>query len=292
MSRAKSCSDVVVSTTVDDVRLQVDVARRSGHVIGLVPTMGALHAGHLSLMRRAREESGFVVVSVFVNPLQFGPHEDFEAYPRVWDTDLDVCRDLEVDLVFRPAVPDIYPSGSSTRVDVERMGTPLEGQHRPGHFQGVATVVTKLFNIVRPDVAFFGQKDYQQQLLIRTMCRDLNLPIDIRMCPTVREPDGLALSSRNVYLSPAERSRAVVLSQALTRACEQLRQGACVAQVREHLSTQLESTPGLDIDYAVIVDPLTLVEHDDPLEEYVILVAAHVGPTRLIDNMIAPVPVR
>jgi len=277
-------------SSVADVRAQVAHARRSGQLIGLVPTMGALHAGHLSLMRRARDESGFVVVSVFVNPLQFGPQEDFEAYPRVWDDDLEACRELEVDLVFRPAVTDVYPPGCSTRVDVERIGSLLEGRHRPGHFQGVATVVTKLFNIVQPDVAFFGQKDYQQQLLIRTLCRDLNLPVDIRTCPTVREPDGLALSSRNVYLAPEQRAQAAVLSQALRRACDDLQQGLGVSQVRRQLRHQLDSRPGLEIDYAVIADPQTLLEHEEPLTEYVVLVAARIGHTRLIDNMIATVP--
>lgn len=290
MSRTKSCSDVSVVSSVADVRAQVAHARRSGQLIGLVPTMGALHAGHLSLMRRARDESGFVVVSVFVNPLQFGPQEDFEAYPRVWDDDLEACRELEVDLVFRPAVTDVYPPGCSTRVDVERIGSLLEGRHRPGHFQGVATVVTKLFNIVQPDVAFFGQKDYQQQLLIRTLCRDLNLPVDIRTCPTVREPDGLALSSRNVYLAPEQRAQAAVLSQALRRACDDLQQGLGVSQVRRQLRHQLDSRPGLEIDYAVIADPQTLLEHEEPLTEYVVLVAARIGHTRLIDNMIATVP--
>jgi len=291
VSRTNSCSNVSVVGTVNDVRAQVANARRNGHLIGLVPTMGALHAGHLSLMRRAREESGFLVVSVFVNPLQFGAHEDFEAYPRVWDDDLEACREMEVDLVFRPNVTDVYPAGCSTRVDVERMSTLLEGRHRPGHFQGVATVVTKLFNIVQPDVAFFGQKDYQQQLLIRTLCRDLNLPVDIRTCATVREPDGLALSSRNVYLDPAQRGQAAVLSQALRRACDDLRQGLGVSQVRRRLLEQLESTPGLDVDYAVIADPQTLIEHEEPLTEYVVLVAARIGRTRLIDNMIATGPV-
>jgi len=288
VSRTKSCTEVVVSTTVTDVRLQLDQARRSGHVIGLVPTMGALHAGHTSLIRQARDETGFVVVTIFVNPLQFGPHEDFDAYPRTWDADLEICRELDVDLIFRPTVADVYPTGSSTRVDVEGIGRLLEGQQRPGHFQGVATVVAKLFNIVQPDVAFFGQKDYQQQLLIRTMCRDLNLPIEIRTCPTVREPDGLALSSRNVYLSPTERSQAQVLSQSLTQACEQLSRGVCVAEVRSQLRDQLASAPGVELEYAVVVDPLTLVEHNDPLPEYAVLVAARLGQTRLIDNMIAP----
>ena len=277
---------LIVVRKIDEVRRHVAAAHRRGDKIGLVPTMGALHAGHLSLVQTAREECDFLVVSLFVNPAQFGPHEDYDQYPRPFDSDLDACRDAGVDLVFCPETSSIYPRRFSTFVDVERLANVLEGEFRLGHFRGVATVVLKLLHIILPDVAYFGRKDYQQQLLVRTMCRDLDLPVEIRTCPTVRESDGLALSSRNRYLTPDERKSAISLSQSLKRAKVRLESGETdLAAVRGAMLDSIQAAPGVSVDYATVAHPETLEEIGEPIAEMIALVAARVGQVRLIDNL-------
>ena len=247
--------------------------------------MGALHAGHVSLIEAARRECGYVIVTIFVNPTQFGPTEDFSRYPRTLESDLALCRDAGVDLIFQPPSEMMYPEGFQSLVEVADVSAPLEGATRPGHFRGVATVVLKLLNVVQPDVAYFGQKDFQQLLVIRTLCRDLNVPVEIRECPTVREPDGLAMSSRNRYLTPDERQRAVSLFQALELARKRLLAGERnIAAVREAMLAHLQQA-GADVDYAIIADPETLDELTEPQGEMVALIAARIGATRLIDNM-------
>ncbi|HJZ58548.1 MAG TPA: pantoate--beta-alanine ligase, partial [Gemmataceae bacterium] len=204
-----------VVTTIAEVRAAVAQARRRGQSVGLVPTMGALHAGHTALIRAARAASGFVVVSIFVNPTQFGPNEDFARYPRTLEADQKACADAGAELIFAPSVEEIYPDDAVTFVEVTKLQDVLEGPSRPGHFRGVCTVVAKLFNIVQPDVAHFGAKDYQQARIIVQMVRDLNMPVQVRVEPTVREPNGLALSSRNRYLTPEQRAAAPGISKAL-----------------------------------------------------------------------------
>jgi pantoate--beta-alanine ligase len=273
-------------TAEQELRSRVASAKRDGRLVGVVPTMGALHEGHLSLVRAARDECGYVVVTIFVNPMQFGPNEDFQKYPRPLEDDLAACRDAGVDLVFHPDVATVYPAGFKTFVDVEELGNVLEGAHRPGHFRGVATIVLKLLQLTQPDVAFFGRKDYQQQLLVRQMCRDLNVPVEIRTCPTVRDADGLAVSSRNRYLSAADRRSALSLSQGLHLAQQRLRDGETdVAAVRQAMTGHMLSCPGVRVDYATIADPNTLQELDRPQPHMIALVAARVGSTRLIDNL-------
>jgi pantoate--beta-alanine ligase len=274
--------------SVADVRGAVARARGAGLVIGLVPTMGALHDGHVRLIERCRAEAGWVAVSIFVNPTQFGAGEDFTRYPRTLDDDRARCRAAGVDLVFAPTPSSMYPHGpQSTWVEVPGVSDILEGASRPGHFRGVATVVLKLFEIVRPDVAVFGQKDYQQQVVIRRMVADLHVPVRILIEPTVREPDGLAMSSRNRYLAPPERRAATVLYEALTRARQAVLGGEVSAnRVRQILRETIESGEGVRLDYAEIVDAdtLGLVDHLGPGSGAVALVAARVGSTRLIDN--------
>ena len=270
---------------IGQARAAVASARQRGLRIGFVPTMGALHAGHRSLIDAARHDGGYVAVSIFVNPTQFGPQEDLARYPRPKEQDLALCRDAGVDLVVYPAVAEMYPPGATTYVEVGELSALWEGIIRPTHFRGVATVVAKLFNIVTPDVAYFGQKDYQQQAIIRRMVRDLNLPVEIQTCATVRDADGLALSSRNAYLSPAERAAGLCLSQALRLAETELRNGVrdprkLAAMMQDHV----RQTPGATLEYAVIVDPHSLIELDAPQAEMVALIAARVGTTRLIDN--------
>ena len=255
--------------------------------VGFVPTMGALHEGHLSLVRAARDACDRVVVSIFVNPTQFGPTEDLEKYPRTFEQDKVLLEGAGVDLLFAPNAEEIYPRGAQTFVTVEELSSRLDGLSRPGHFRGVATVVAKLFNLVQPNVAFFGQKDAAQVAVLRRMVRDLNFPVEMVVCPTVREPDGLAMSSRNRYLSPQERKSALALSHAL-RAMEN------TAKAGEHradiLLAQglrvLESEPGIRVDYLAAVHPDTL----EPLENLaaggLLAVAAFAGETRLIDNVL------
>jgi pantoate--beta-alanine ligase len=266
--------------------------RQLGRRVGLVPTMGALHEGHLSLVRAARERSDNVVVTIFVNPTQFGPREDLARYPRTLEADLQALSEKNCDLVFVPQAADIYPPGFSTYIEPPAVAQPLEGVCRPGHYRGVATVVLKLFNLIPANCACFGQKDYQQLLVIRHMVRDLDLPIEIVPCPTIRETDGLALSSRNRYLSPAERQQALAISRALDRA-EQLVAGgdrdggAILAEMHRVLNAA-----GIErIDYVALGDPETLAEMPTLDGPAIALVAAYVGTTRLIDNrLLSPVP--
>lgn len=287
-----SATDMIVVRSVEDVRREIAAARARGEEIALVPTMGALHAGHLSLVQTACEDCDFVVVSIFVNPAQFGPHEDFDKYPRAFEADLEACRECGVNLVFVPDVATIYPDTFSTFVEVEGLSDVLEGRCRPGHFRGVATVVLKLLNIVQPDVAYFGRKDYHQQALIRRMSHDLDLPTDIRTCDTVRELDGLALSSRNRYLSDDERVAALSLSKCLKLAKQRLTAGATdVDSVRREMLALLNETPGVTVDYATIADPESLADITSPQPEMIALVAAKVGPARLIDNLPIRMPV-
>ena len=261
-----------------------EVSRRwrgEGLEIGLVPTMGALHAGHLSLIEQARSENAIVVVSVFVNPIQFGPGEDFERYPRDPARDASLMARAGVDAVYQPSVEVMYPPGSSTRVHVAGIGDSLEGAARPGHFEGVATVVSKLFTAVEPDRAYFGQKDAQQVAVIKRLAVDLDFPVDVRVCPTVREPDGLALSSRNAYLSPAERQAAVSLSAALRLAAEAFASGERRPErLQGILRARLEAEPLARVEYAEVVDPRTF----RPPGTLAVL-AVRVGSTRLIDNL-------
>ncbi|MEO3795321.1 pantoate--beta-alanine ligase [Nonomuraea sp. B10E15] len=259
------------------------VKARGGGEVALVPTMGALHEGHKALIRQARARADHVVVSIFVNPLQFAPNEDFSRYPRTFEADLDACRAEGVDVVFHPAVEDMYAPDRQVSVSAGRMGELVEGAARPGHFDGVLTVVLKLFNVVQPDRAVFGQKDAQQLALIRRMVADLDLPIEILDVPTVREPDGLALSSRNRFLSDDDRRVALALSRALRAGAAELTPSRIRAAAREVLDT---AGPGLDVDYLVLVDPATFAEVDDSYEGMAVLaVAARVGATRLIDNV-------
>lgn len=281
-------AELLCVQTVEQLREQISAVRKRGLRIGCVPTMGALHAGHLSLVEAAKRETDFVIVTVFVNPTQFGPNEDFTRYPRPLEKDVNLCRQAGVDLVFHPEVETVYPAGSATYVEVPGLSAVLEGVYRPTHFRGVTTIVLKLFNMVLPDVAFFGAKDFQQQLLIRHMVHDLNVPVEIRTCPTLREPDGLAMSSRNVYLSPDERQTALALSRALKRACEESAAGRSLAEVRHSMQQFLAQQPGVKLDYATIVDATTLREIDEPVPQMVALIAARVGTTRLIDNMLIP----
>ena len=271
--------------TAAEIHGEVRALRAIGKSMGLVPTMGALHEGHLSLVRRARAECDTVIATIFVNPSQFGPQEDFSRYPRTLERDLELLAAEGCDLVFVPPKDEIYPPGFSTYVEPPQVALPLEGKCRPGHFRGVATVVLKLFNLIPADVAYFGQKDYQQSLVIRHMVRDLNLPIQIAVCPIIREGDGLALSSRNRYLSAADRQQALALSRSLKRAEELVRSGqrdpaAIAAAMRSELTAA-----GIErIDYATVADAQTLAELNTLDRPAVALVACFVGETRLIDN--------
>ena len=264
--------------------------RGEGKSVGFVPTMGALHEGHLSLIRRAASDCDLVVVSIFVNPTQFGPGEDFAAYPRDLNHDMQRTSNENVGALFFPAVEELYPNGYQTTVDVPELGAMLEGAIRPGHFKGVATVVAKLLNIVQPDSAFFGQKDYQQFLVIERMARDLNLMPTIAMVPTLREPDGLAMSSRNAYLAPAERRAAVVLHETLTLAAQRVAEGMTNADVlRDELEARIAREPLAASDYVALVHPDTL-QPVTTLDNVVLAaLAVRIGKTRLIDNaLIAP----
>ncbi|MEU4830280.1 pantoate--beta-alanine ligase [Streptosporangium sp. NPDC023615] len=257
-------------------------ALSGGTALALVPTMGALHEGHRSLIRLARERADQVAVSIFVNPLQFGPSEDFSRYPRTFEADLEICRAEGVGIVFAPSAEEMYPPGRQVGVSAGAMGSVVEGEFRPGHLDGVLTVVLKLFNLVQPDVAVFGQKDAQQLAVIRRMVADLNLPVTVVGAPTIREPDGLALSSRNRYLSPEDRPVALALSRALDEGVREHR----APLVRRAARAVLDAEPSLVLDYLVLVDPATFAEvGDDHTGEAILAVAARVGTTRLIDNV-------
>jgi pantoate--beta-alanine ligase len=274
------------STSIDETRAASRAATAAGKTVGVVPTMGALHAGHVSLMEIARQKCDFVIGTIFVNPTQFGPNEDLDKYPRTLKDDLQKCENAGVDFVFHPNVEAMYPAGADTFVEVDQLSRVHEGEHRSGHFRGVTTIVLKLFNIVEPDVAFFGQKDYQQQLLIKQMCRDLDVPVEIHTCPIVRESDGLALSSRNRFLSDTERKTSLRLSACLKLGEEQLKGGATdVSAVLTRMTEYLDGDD-VSIDYVKICSADTLEELDKPIDRMVALVAAKVGTTRLIDNVI------
>jgi pantoate--beta-alanine ligase len=279
-------SNPVVTGSIAAVRDAVAQARRAGRSIGLVPTMGALHAGHASLIQAARAETGFVAVSIFVNPTQFGPAEDLSRYPRPLGEDLEVCTREGVDLVFHPEAAALYPPGFCTFVEVHGLQEVLEGKSRPGHFRGVATIVLKLLNIVQPEIAYFGQKDAQQARIIRQLVADLDVPVKLRICPIVREPDGLALSSRNQYLDPNQRRRATALYQALEEARGLVEGGERQAAVVQHgLATRIQETEGAALDYAAIVDADTLEPLTRLKGTVLLAVSARFGATRLIDNL-------
>jgi len=255
--------------------------------IGLVPTMGYLHEGHLSLIRLVREKSDRVVVSIFVNPSQFAPGEDFEKYPRDFERDQSLCRQEGVDCIFHPAAAEMYPSAHRTSVITDQLADKLCGLSRPTHFQGVTTIVAKLFNIIRPDIAVFGQKDAQQSLIIRRMVSDLNFPVQILVAPIVRETDGLALSSRNKYLSPAQRAAAPVLFQALQEAEHLLQSGETDSnKIRAAMMAKIQAVPEAGLDYLAIVDFQQLEPVQQIASGTLIAVAAYFGATRLIDNII------
>lgn len=276
-----------LASSIDEVRAVVAGARKTARTVGLVPTMGALHEGHASLIRAARQASDFVVVSVFVNPTQFGPNEDFARYPRTLEADRNTCAQAGADVIFAPAVEEIYPGRSITFVEVQELDAVLDGPKRPGHFRGVCTVVLKLFNIVQPDRAHFGAKDFQQARIIRQMVRDLNVAIEIRVEPTVREQDGLAMSSRNRYLSATERARAPAIYRALQTIQARARAGEIdVARLESALAAELASIPEARIDYARIVDADTLQPLARLDRPAVAAVAVFLGTTRLIDNVI------
>jgi pantoate--beta-alanine ligase len=275
-----------ISHAIEETRNSLVRFRREQKRVGLVPTMGALHEGHLSLVRAAKNQCDIVAVSLFVNPTQFGPQEDFSKYPRTFDHDCKMLEKERVDLLFVPSVEEMYPKGTVTRVWVDGLSEKLCGRSRPGHFRGVTTVVCKLFHIIEPDAAFFGQKDAAQVAIIRRMVRDLNIPVEIVVCPILREPDGLAMSSRNAYLDPQERKSALVLYRALTRVQElfnhgERNSGRLISAGKEIFRHQ----SAVRLDYFEIVDP----ENLDPLSQIsqksLVAVAAFVGTTRLIDNL-------
>lgn len=278
---------VKVLHTIEDTRALCRQAQREGRVIGFVPTMGALHEGHLSLVRAARTKAEFVVVSIFVNPLQFGPNEDYSKYPRTFEHDRQLLEAEGVAAIFAPTPDEMYPPDAATFVEVERLPRGLEGRTRPTHFRGVTTVVSKLFNIVRPDFAFFGQKDAQQAVIIQKMVRDLNMDLQVVVMPIVREKDGLALSSRNRYLDAVQRRQALVLNRALMRIQALADQGERnAARLIEAGKGIVAEQPEVRLDYLEIVDGETLEPADDISNGALVAIAAFVGPTRLIDNIV------
>jgi pantoate--beta-alanine ligase len=267
--------------------------RREGRRLGFVPTMGALHAGHLSLVKAARGQSDCVAASIFVNPLQFGPNEDFSKYPRTFDRDRQLLEAEKVDVLFAPKVEAMYPAGAKTTVEVAELSERLDGRSRPGHFKGVTTIVSKLLNIVQPDLAFFGQKDAAQVAVIRRMVRDLDMNVQIVICPIVREPDGLAMSSRNSYLDPQQRKQALALYRALTRMQFLADRGErSIASLIEAGKQVIAEEPGAKLDYLEIVDPDSLETVTDLSRGALVAIAARIGTTRLIDNLLLSAPVR
>lgn len=264
---------------------------REGVTIGLVPTMGALHEGHRALIRAARLSCDAVVVSLFVNPTQFGPREDYSRYPRMFKADASLCRQEGVDVLFVPSAQAMYPRSFQTSVTVRQLARRWEGEHRPHHFEGVATVVTKLLCLVRPDLAFFGQKDYQQAVLVRQLVEDLNLGAKVVICPTVREPDGLALSSRNAYLTPRQRQIATILYAALRAGEETVKKGErSAARVRQAMLRTASSAPSVRVDYLAVCDPETLEPLGRITKKAVLLGAIRLGRIRLIDNLVIRAP--
>ncbi len=274
-------------SSIKEMQALAEVLRREGRRIGFVPTMGYLHEGHLSLMQKAREECDIVVVSVFVNPTQFGPSEDFDRYPRDPDGDSMKCESAGADILFMPEREDMYPGGPAVYVMVEGVSDILEGAVRPGHFRGVATVVCKLFNIVKPHRAYFGQKDFQQCVIIKRMVAGLDMDVEVVVMPTIREPDGLAMSSRNVYLSPEERIAARALYRALRRGEGLIRSGTKdAAKIKQEMAAVILDEKGTTIDYIEIADPETLSPLHTASDRMVLLVAVRINKTRLIDNLL------
>ncbi len=274
-----------IISTIEDMKALSAKLRDEGKAVGLAPTMGALHEGHLSLVRRAAAETDFVVVSVYVNPTQFGPSEDFDAYPRQLQADAEAAGAAGAQAIFAPADKLMYPDGFCTYVTQERLTEPLCGARRPGHFRGVTTVCAKLFNIVRPHKAYFGLKDYQQCKVIQRMVADLDMDLEIVPCPIVREPDGLAMSSRNKYLSPDERQQALCLREALLKAQDMAAAGErCAARIIGAMREVIDSRPAAKVDYVSIVDPETLEDVEAIEGRAVAALAVFMGGARLIDN--------
>jgi pantoate--beta-alanine ligase len=274
-------------TTIAATKAVCREVTRSGKTLGFVPTMGALHEGHRSLARASKSRCNVTAVSIFVNPLQFAPTEDLAKYPRPLERDVAMLEELGVDLLFLPSVEEMYPPGAKTRVAVEGLTDKLDGASRPGHFLGVTTVVSKLFEIVRPDLAFFGQKDAAQVAVLRKMVLDLDMDVELVVCPIVREKDGLAMSSRNMYLTPQQRQQALVLSRSLMRVQTAVDRGERDADKLREIGEQvIAEEPGARLDYFAIVDPETLESVQDTSRGALVAVAAYVGSTRLIDNII------
>lgn len=281
-----------VITKIKEMQRVADELRKEGKIIGVVPTMGYLHEGHLSLIRIAKEKSDIVITTIFVNPLQFAPNEDYDKYPRDFERDVKLAQSAGCDIIFHPSVEEMYPENFLTYVEVEKLTKVLEGEFRPTHFRGVTTVVAKLFNITKPHIAVFGQKDAQQALIIKQMVRDLNFDIEIIVAPIVRESDGLAMSSRNVYLSESERKDATVLYQSLKLAEKLIEEGERNSSVIiSKMEDLIKSKPTAKIDYIAIVDPNTLekVESLSEGKEYLIALAVRIGSTRLIDNTLVKI---
>lgn len=276
-----------ICATIPETRAACRAARANGQRLGLVPTMGALHEGHLSLVRAAKAQCDAVAVSIFVNPTQFGPAEDLSKYPRQFERDCQLLERERVDILFAPPVEEVYPGGEVTWVLVEGLSEKLDGRSRPGHFRGVTTIVSKLFHILEPEAAFFGQKDAAQLAVIRRMALDLNFPVEIVACPIVREADGLAMSSRNAYLNREERSRALVLPHSLQRAQQEFQAGERIAAKLISAAKEVfASEPQVVLDYFEIVDPDTLDLIERISQKTLVAVAAYVGSTRLIDNVV------
>ncbi|MCK4293166.1 MAG: pantoate--beta-alanine ligase [Planctomycetes bacterium] len=276
-----------VAETIESVRSLVKAARSKGSKIGLVPTMGALHVGHVSLIEAAAKDCDFVVVSIFVNPTQFCPGEDLENYPRPLEKDLEICEKAGVDVVFNPSPEVMYGAENLTWVTVEKLSEGLCGAFRPGHFRGVTTVCAKLFNIVPADVAYLGQKDAQQAIVIKRMVADLNIPLEIAVCPTVREEDGLAVSSRNKYLSAQQRKDAAVIYKSLQKCKKMIEEGATNAkEISAGMRRIIQQVPSAEIEYVSIVDADTLEKVDSIKDKVLVAVAVKLGPARLIDNVI------
>jgi pantoate--beta-alanine ligase len=276
-----------VCSTISEARIACGYVRGSGKPLGLVPTMGALHDGHLSLVRAAKEQCSGVAVSIFVNPTQFGPSEDLTKYPRQFERDCELLEKEGIEILFAPSVEEIYPGGEVTWVSVEGLSEKLDGRSRPGHFRGVTTVVAKLFHIIEPQKAFLGQKDAAQLAVIRRMVRDLNFPVEIVGCPIVREPDGLAMSSRNAYLSREERVHALVLHRSLQQVLQEFQAGQrAAAKLISGAKEMFGREAGVILDYFEIVDPDTLEPVEPISRKTLVAVAAYAGTTRLIDNLV------
>ena len=276
-----------VADTIESIRGLIKTARASGKSIGLVPTMGALHIGHISLIEEALKKCDYVVVSIFVNPTQFVPGEDFKKYPRPFEADLSICKKAGVDAVFAPTPEEMYPEENITWVKVEKLTEPLCGRFRPGHFQGVTTICTKLFNIVTPDIAFFGQKDAQQAIIIKRMAADLNMPLEIVICPTVREQSGLAVSSRNKYLTEQQKQDATNIYKSLQKCSRMIDAGIKnTSEITSEMTKILQQVPSIEIEYISILDADTLQNIDQIDRKILVAIAVKIGTARLIDNIL------